>query len=369
MRTAFLFLLILLTLTVNAQKKYYLLVGTYTATGSDGIYVYQFNANEGTATQVSSVKTSNPSFLAVSQDQKFVYSVNEDNPGHVTSFSFDTKSGTLKEINRRSSMGAHPCYISIDKTGKWLAAGNYSSGSLSLFSIAKDGSLDSSRQVIEHAGYSVNTDRQEGPHVHATVFGPDNKTLYVPDLGTDKLMLYSFDAKKGELSPGLTPFVVTEPGAGPRHFEFHPNGKIAYLIEELTGSVSVYRNQKGSLELIQNISTLPGDYDGPIGSADIHIAPDGKFLYASNRGASNTIAIFSIDNYGRLSPVGHSSTMGNTPRNFNFDPSGKFLLVANQNSDNIVIFNRNQKTGLLTDSGKRISVKKPVCIKWAIAKD
>ena len=125
--------------------------------------------------------------------------------------------------------------------------------------------------------------------MHATVFGPDNKTLYVPDLGTDKLMLYSFDAKKGELSPALTPFVVTEPGAGPRHFEFHPNGKIAYLIEELTGSVSVYRNQKGSLELIQNISTLPGDYDGPIGSADIHIAPDGKFLYASNRGASNTI--------------------------------------------------------------------------------
>jgi 6-phosphogluconolactonase len=235
--------------------------------------------------------------------------------------------------------------------------------------VKDNGGLEAAQQVIEHDGYSVDADRQTGPHVHSTVFSNDNNYLFVPDLGIDKVMIYSFNSKSGALVSAKVPFQMTEPGAGPRHFDFHPNGKYAYLIEEMTGSISVYSYSKGNLELQQNISALPGDFNGKIGSADIHVSPDGKFLYASNRGESNDIAIFSINaKNGQLAPAGHQSTMGKTPRNFNFDPSGNFLLVANQNSDEVVIFKRNKYTGLLTDTGKRIPVSMPVCIKWVSTK-
>jgi len=176
-------------------------------------------------------------------------------------------------------------------------------------------------------------------------------------------MFYRFNSKTGKLSD--TNFVMTEPGSGPRHFTFHPKKKIIYLVEELTGSVAAYDYSKTDLKLLQTISAIPREYKGPMGSADIHISPDGKFLYASNRGESNTIAIFKTDpKTGWLELIGHQSTMGRTPRNFNFDPTGNFLLVANQNSDEIVIFKRNKTTGLLTDTEKRIRVGNPVCLKW-----
>jgi 6-phosphogluconolactonase len=202
--------------------------------------------------------------------------------------------------------------------------------------------------------------------VHATVLNKNNKTLYVPDLGLDKVMMYNLDTKTGKLKDADVPYVMTEPGAGPRHLDIHPNGKFAYLMEELTGSVSAYRIEKnGSLILLQNISGLPRDYTGPMGSADIHVSPDGKFLYCSNRGESNTIGIFSINTTsGELVWVDHQSTLGRTPRNFNFDPTGNFLLVANQNTDDIIIFKRDKNTGLLTDTGKKIRIPKPVCLKW-----
>jgi 6-phosphogluconolactonase len=364
--------LAILSLSVAAQKEPYLLIGTYTSGKSEGIYVYRFNTASGAATPVSSAKTSNPSFLAVSPDNKYVYAVNENadstmytTGGSIAAFSFDKQTGNLSYINKQWSGGKHPCYVTIDRKGKWVIAGNYSSGSLALLPVRKDGGLDSARQVIEHEGSSVNEDRQQGPHVHATVLSPDDKYLFVPDLGIDKVMIYAFDAKAGRLTPATAPYEMTEPGTGPRHFDFHPNKKFAYLIEEMTGSISSYSYSKGGLTLVQNISALPGDYNGAIGSADIHVSPDGKFLYASNRGESNTIAIFSINQKsGHLVPVGHQSTLGKTPRNFNFDPSGNFLLVANQNSDEIVVFKRDKETGLLTDTGQRIAVSKPVCIKW-----
>jgi 6-phosphogluconolactonase len=224
--------------------------------------------------------------------------------------------------------------------------------------------LQPAKKTIEHTGSSVVEDRQDRPHVHATVFSPDNKYLFVTDLGTDKVNIYSFNAKKGELKEAEVPFEITEPGAGPRHFTFHPNGRFAYLIEELTGSISVYSYQNGRLSLLQNISALPNEYTGPIGSADIHVAPDGKFLYASNRGESNSIAAFSINNEGKLLNTGHYNVMGKKPRNFNLDPTGNYLLVANQDSDEIVVFKRNVNDGTLHDTGQRIKVPRPVCIKW-----
>ena len=369
------FLVLSLSVNLSAQrsKEQFLIIGTYTSGSSDGIYVYKFNTETGENSFVSSVKTSNPSYLAISPNKKYVYAVNENADstrftvtGHVAAFSFDKTTGKLNFINKHESGGKHPCYVAIDKTGKWVIVGNYSSGSLAVLPVRSNGSLDSAVHVIQHEGSSVNSERQEAPHVHATVLNKNNKTLYVPDLGLDEVMLYNLDTKTGKLKEFDPPLVATEPGAGPRHLDIHPNGNYAYLMEELTGSVSVYKIEKnGFLSLVQNISGLPRDFTGEVGSADIHVSPDGKFLYCSNRGESNTLGIFSIDkSNGQLEWIDHQSTLGKTPRNFNLDPTGNFLLVANQNSDEIVIFKRDKETGLLTDSGKRIKVLKPVCLKW-----
>jgi 6-phosphogluconolactonase len=367
------FYLFIFTLAFSQKKptEHYMLVGTYTWGKSEGIYVYKFNSNTGAISFVSSVKTSNPSFLTVSPDKKFVYSVNEDDGkkspgGSVTAFSFNKQTGTLTKVNEQSSGGDGPCHLAVDKTGKWVIAGNYGSGTLAVLPVNKNGSLDTASAVIQHEGSSVNADRQQGPHVHETVLSKDNRFLFVPDLGIDKLMIYHFDAKNGAVIPAHMPYVETQPGHGPRHIAFSPDNKYAYLLQELSGTVSAYRyNRNGELDLIQDISALPPDYTGPVGSAEIAVSPDGKFAYASNRGESNTIAIFKIDHSsGQLSIVGFQSTLGKTPRNFNFDPSGKFLIAANQDSNNIIIFKRNQQTGLLTDTGNRIDVGNPVCIEW-----
>jgi 6-phosphogluconolactonase len=358
------------------SKENYLIVGTYTGEKSEGIYVYKFNSDDGSFKEVSHVKTSNPSFVTVSPDEKYVYAIHEEarngKGGEISAYLFDKENGTLTLINRQpteATEGDHPCYVEIDKTGKWVFAGNYSSGSLSVLPVNADGSLGAPATHITHTGSGPNKDRQEKPHVHCTKISPDNKWLYVPDLGIDKVMIYAFDETTGKLTPGTQPFAPSQPGAGPRHITFHPNGKYVYLIEELTGHVVTYQYQNGQLKLHQRTSSLPMGQQGYAGSADIHVSPDGKFLYASNRGDFNNIAIFKIDkNNGRASILGFQSTLGKTPRNFNFDPSGRYLLVGNQDTNEIVIFKRNLKTGLLTDTGKKIEVGKPVCIKWIAAK-
>jgi 6-phosphogluconolactonase len=358
-----------------AQKPYYMLVGTYTSGKSEGIYVYRFS-NTGEVSLASSIKISNPSYLAVSPNQKFVYAVNENadtiptaNGGSVTAYAFDATNGTLTEINRQSSAGKHPCYIDISKTGRWLAVGNYSSGTVSILPVEKNGSAGVPAQVIQHNGSGPNTARQKSAHVHASVFAGNDKLLYVPDLGIDKVVKYDFDEATGQLSPAVQPYLSVLPGSGPRHIDCTKDNKYMYLIEELTGSVTVFLNNQNQHTAIQTISAHPDGYTGKISSADIHISPDGKFLYCSNRGESNTIAIFSIDKAtGKLKLLGHQSTMGMVPRNFNFDPTGNFLLVANQQSDNIAIFSRDKKTGLLTYTGKQVEVPNPVCIKWVMGK-
>lgn len=349
--------------SVSDAQDLYLLIGTYTNTTSEGIYVYSFK--NGEASKISAVKSSNPSFIAVSPNGKTVFAVNENNPGTVSSFTFNKDSGTLKFINEVETKGAHPCYVTIDKRAKHIVVGNYSGGNLSVFDVKEDGSLGEAKQTIQHNGNSVNRQRQEKAHVHATVFSPDYEQLFVPDLGMDKLMIYKVDAKKGTLTAAETPFEDVNPGAGPRHAEFHPNGKLLFLMEELSGAVSSYKYEEGKLKLVQNISAHPFNYKGNKGSADIHVSKDGKFLYCSNRGDANSIAIFSInEETGILTPLGYQPTLGIHPRNFTIDPSGNFLLVANRDSDEVVIFKINTLTGMLTDTGKRISVPRPVCLKW-----
>lgn len=355
-------------------KENYLVVGTYTGAKSEGVYVYKFNSTDGSFQEVSHVKTSNPSFVAVSPGEKYVYAVHEDaanngKGGEISAFSFNKKTGVLTYINEKPTKGDHPCYVVVDKTGKWVIAANYTSGSLSVLPVNKDGGVGEPVTTIQHQGSGVNKDRQSGPHVHCTFLSTDNKFLFVPDLGIDKVMIYAFDEHTGKLTPAPQPFEKSIDGSGPRHFTFHPNNKFAYLIEELSGTVETFQYNNGTLKNIQRTSTMPKGDTSFAGSADIHVSPDGHFLYASNRSNSNTIAIFRINTAdGKLTLVGHQSTLGQTPRNFNFDPTGDFLLVANQNSDDVVIFRRDKSTGLLTDTGKRISVGKPVCLKWITMK-
>jgi 6-phosphogluconolactonase len=369
MRTLLLFFLLVSTLFTMAQSSY-LLVGTYTGRGSKGIYVYRFNAATGEAEWVSNTDTVvNPSYLAIASGQPVVYAVNEthgNNPGKVSAFAFDKEKGRLRFINQQLSGGDDPCYVSVDKNNKWVLVGNYSGGNLSVLPVGQNGALGPAAQTIQHEGKSINKDRQEKAHVHAAVFSPDEHFLFTPDLGMDKVMVYAFDATAQKpLKPHMPSFAESEPGSGPRHFTFHPNGKVAYVIEELSGTVAAYQYIDGKLWFLQRISTHEKDYKGRMGSADIHVSPDGKFLYASNRGDANNIAIFEINQTtGLLTSIGYQPVLGKTPRNFLIHPSGQYLLVANQESDNIVIFKRDPQTGLLHATGKEIKVSMPVCLKW-----
>jgi len=365
MKQKLLVLCCLLSGSLFAQKSYYLLTGTYTGGRSTGIYVYTFDSGSGTARLVDSVATPNPSYLEVAPNGHDVYAVNENDNGQVKAFSFNAANGHLQLLNEQASEGRNPCYITVDKTGKWVFAGNYSSGTLAELPIRTDGTVGPASYTAAHQGGGPNKDRQEGPHVHATVLAPDNQWLFVPDLGIDTLKAYSFNARTGAVRPSKDHSVKLPDGAGPRHFVFHPNGRWAYLVQELGGRVTVFSYSKGRLKNLQTISTLPKDFTGSFTSADIHVSPDGRFLYASNRDASNTIAIFRVNQQnGQLTAIGHQSTLGRTPRNFNFDPSGNYLLVANQNSNDVVIFRVDRRTGLLHDTGKRIEVGNPVCLKW-----
>lgn len=346
-----------------SQTKQYLLIGTYTSGKGEGIYVYDFN--NGKAEPVSKVVTNNPSYVEVSPDKKFVYAVHEEGKEKAKVSAYSFNNGNLQFINDQLTNGAHPCFVAVDKTGKWVAVANYSGGNFSVYPLNADGSLQPASQTIQHEGKGANAKRQEKPHVHSTVFSPDNRHLFVQDLGLDKIFNYNFDPASGEVHPAADSATELAPGGGPRHIDFHPNNKWAYLMEELSGNVIALKYHSGILDTFQTISAIAKGYTGEIGSADIHVSADGKFLYASNRGQSNDIAIFKIDaKTGKLTHLNNVKLSGKGPRNFSIDPTGKFLLVALQNSDKIEVFSRNVKTGQLTPTGNEISVGNPVCLKW-----
>lgn len=366
MRLSLIFFLVVVPLATLCQK-YFLFIGTYTGSGSQGIYVYSFDAATGKAQWLSNTEAVNPSYLAVAPGGSFLYACTESrtiNGGGVSAFGFNRQKGNLTFINKQSSGGDNPAYVSVHKSGKWIVAGNYTGGNLSAFNANEDGSLRPFSQLIQHSGSSINKQRQGQPHVHATVFSPKGDHLLVTDLGMDKIMIYKFNSSQHQpITPSPLPFLSTVPGSGPRHIVFHPNKKFAFVIEEMSGAVSAYNYKNGKLEALQRIAAHPDTAKGDFGSADIHVSPDGKFLYASNRGNENNIAIFSIGRQGKLTHVGYQSTLGKRPRNFTIDPSGRYLLVANQQTNNIVIFKRDEKTGLLYSTGELINIPEPVCLK------
>lgn len=349
-------------------QHYYLFVGTYTTGKSKGIYVYEFNAKNGEMQWVSNTdSSSNPSFLAVAPDGNYLYAVNEtgrEQPGRVSAFAFNKTNGTLRLLNQQLSGGDDPCFITIHPSGKWAVVTNYSGGSLSAFPINTDGSVQPYAQLVQHKGSGANTTRQNSAHVHAAFFSPDHQYILAPDLGMDKIMSYRFTpSAQKPLQPALVPFSASAPGSGPRHLAFHPNKKFAYRLEELTGTVTVSAYSNGTLKNIQTIATHEDDFTGQPGSADIHVSPDGKFLYASNRGEENNLAIFSVNPVtGKLKSLGYQPVGGEGPRNFIIDPTGNFLLVANQKTNNIVIFKRDKETGFLQATLQKVEVPNPVCL-------
>jgi 6-phosphogluconolactonase len=306
----------------------------------------------------------NPSFLALSPGGQRVYVVEEVSAGRVNALAFDDKTGQLAALNTQPGRGDSPCHVAVDRTGRWVLVGNYSSGNLSVLPVQPDGSLGLATQTIQHEGRGPNPQRQEKPHVHSVNLAANNRDVIVPDLGIDKLVAYTLDARTGTLAPASPPHVAVAPGAGPRHFAFHPRLPYAYAILELSSEVAAFRYENGQLAPLQSVSTLPQGQAGANSCADIHVSPDGKFLYGSNRG-HNSIVVYRIDQAtGQLALVQHQPTLGDTPRNFALDPAGKFLLVANQNSDHLQVFRRDRKTGRLAPTGQSVKVPAPVCLKF-----
>ena len=347
----------------------FLLVGTYTSEeGSKGIYVYKLNAETGKADSVSMVSVANPSYLALSADEEFVYAVSEngDENSAANAFAFDKEKGTLKLLNSSNTEGASPCYIEIDRAGKNVFTANYGGGSITSFQVKEDGTLSPANLVISFDGSGPDEDRQKSPHLHSVRFSPDERFLFAADLGTDKI--YRFDAVGSvfEGQPAITRGSLktfsTPSGAGPRHFDFHPGWNYFYVLGELSGEVIVYDYNQGDLAQKQ---TIAADTVGARGSADIHVSLDGKFLYASNRLKADGVAIFSIHaDDGTLTKVGYQPTARH-PRNFVITPNGKLLLVASRDDNKVQVFSIDNQTGLLTDTGHDIHIDKPVCLKVA----
>jgi 6-phosphogluconolactonase len=332
--------------------------------------VYKFNAQRGFATLVSKVAGSeNASYMAVSPDQKFVYVVNEHNgkPGEVSAFSFDKTKGELKLLNKQLA-GDAPCYISIDSTGKFIVIAEYGGGSIGVYKTNADGSIGPRVQTIQHEGYGIVYERQDKSHVHSVVFSPDQKYVFAADLGNDRLYQYKFNPNDASpLSPATTPYYSLPDGSGPRHFTFHPNGKTAYLLNELRGDIVVYNYANEQLQEVQTIvsATAGGEYEK--GSADIHISPNEKFLFTSNRGKSNNISIYLLSKEGKLNKSGEAK-VNEHPRNFTIDPSGKFLLVASKNNNTVQIFAINPNFGLLEEASQKLEIEQPVFLTIISAK-
>ena len=353
--------------------KYLIYVGTNTVRGGKGIYVYRYEAATGQFEDLGlAAETPSPAFLAISPNHKFLYAVNEideyqgQSSGIVSAFTVDGKTGKLTLLNQVASKGASPCHISLDHTGKFVLVANYTGGNLSVLPVGEDGRLGEASDFVQHQGHGPNHDRQEKSHPHWIGVSADNRFALNADLGLDKVFVYRFDASQGKLTPNDPRFAKLPPGAGPRHLAFHPNGKVAYVIDELNSTITTFSfdAKAGKLKQLQAVPTLPKDFSGESTTAEVAVHPSGKFLYGSNRG-HDSLAVFTIDPAkGILTFVEHVSVKGKTPRNFEIDPPGNRLLVANQGTDNIVEFAIDSTTGKLTPTGTELKVPAPVCIKF-----
>lgn len=346
-----------------AQSKDIIYAGTSSLRESKGVYVFQYDRTSKMLTEIQTIDGGDsPNFLAISPNKQYLYvvytngTIKGDN-GSVMAFKIDSSTGYLSKLNEQSTEGVGPAHVSIDPKGRFAYVSNYSTGNLVVYPLNNDGSLGNPSDIVQHSGNSIIPGRQDGPHVHSIIPSKDGNYIYVSDLGMDKIMIYQVQ-KNGKLEPALVPFVQSTAGAGPRHFVIHPNGNYAYSAEELSSTIGVFSVDKstGALNSIDRVRMLPESFTARNSAADIHFSPDGKFLYASNRG-HESLVIFNVNpEDGKLTLVGHENTGGRHPRNFMIDKRGEYVLVANRDTDNIVVFKRNKKTGKLSPAGKQANV-------------
>ena len=354
-------------------------IGTYTGAKSKGIYVSRLDPSSGTlSAPVLAAESANPSFLAVHPTRDLLYAVNEVGTfegkpgGSVSAFAISRETGALSALNRQSSMGGGPAHLTVDHGGRNVLVANYGGGSVAVLPIGPDGALKPASAFIQHTGSSVNPERQKQPYAHSVNVDASDRFAYVADLGIDKVMIYRLDPAKGALAASDPPFTATQPGSGPRHLALHPQGRFAYVINELQNSVTAFARdpERGGLTALQTIPTLPADQKAlpNYSTAEVLVHPSGRFLYGSNRG-HDSIAVFSIDQKsGQLTFVETQPTQGSTPRGFGIDPSGAYLVAGNQRSDSVVVFRINQETGRLTPTGSKIDVGAPVSVKFVAAR-
>ncbi|MEM8857922.1 MAG: lactonase family protein [Chloroflexota bacterium] len=349
-------------------------VGTYTrmeghliTANGKGIYVYEFDLSTGELSYQSEIHgVVNPSFLTIGPHGKTLFATSEigqAEPGGLSSYAIDQKTGDLAHLNTVDSGGSSACYVTVDQTGRYALIANYSSGNVGIFPIRPDGSLAEASDFQQHTGSGPNPNRQEGPHAHCIVIDPTSRYAFAADLGTDQIIGYLIDFDGGKLVPHSQ--IKLAAGSGPRHLVFHPNGQMAFVIQELSSEITAlaYDPELGRFEIIETVSTLPADFVSESHCADIHVSSDGRFLYGSNRG-HDSIVIYAIDQTsGHLGLLGHQSTLGEVPRNFVIDPTGTYLLAANQNSDTVVTFRINRESGLLSPTGYIAQAPTPVCLK------
>nr|WP_100433566.1 lactonase family protein [Flavobacterium sp. 1] len=346
----------------------YVFVGSYNFNKEKkGIYVFKLDTVTGRLKKITTVKNVlNPSYLTLSPNGNYIYACTDTktpNAGSVSSFEFKPQNKTLTFISSQKSGGENPVYLSVHKSGKWLVNANYTEGSVAVHSLTEDGKISPIVQSYSYSEGSIDKERQDRSHVHSSVFSPNCDFVFLPDLGADKIRCYQFDSlQKQPLQETPYPFTQTILGSGPRHFAFDPNGKYAYCVEEIAGFVSVYKYDNGRLDSIQRIPAHSDEITKGFSGSDIHVSPDGQFLYASNRGEENNIAIFSIASDGTLKTVGYQPTFGKTPRVFAIDSKGKFVIVANQSTGNVVVFKRDSVTGLLKKTGNEVKVKNASCV-------
>jgi 6-phosphogluconolactonase len=351
-----------------SAQKYFVYIGTYTEHGSEGIYVCDFDGDTGKlGAPVLAAKSEQPSFLTVSADRKFMYVVNETDKfggqpgGGVSAFAMDEASGKLTFLNSVPSRGGGPAYITLDKNGNFALVANYDGGSVAVFRLLDDGKIAESTAFVQHAGTSVNKERQEAPHAHAVIMSPDNRFALVADLGIDQVLVYPFDENVGTL--GTAQVVKTAAGAGPRHLVFSPNGKFLYVVNELNSTVTAYAYdaKSGGMTPVQTLSsgaTAPKNTAG-----EILVSSGGKFLYVSNRGTENNVAVFAADpSSGKLTFVQSVPTHGQTPRNFAIDPAGQWLIVGNQDSKSVYTFKFDRESGRLKQVGPPLTIDSPAMV-------
>ena len=346
-------------------------VGTYTGAKSKGIHAFRFNPSTGALTPVGLVaETPSPSWLALHPSGRFLYAANEvndfdaDKSGSVSAFRIDRATGALALLNTQPSRGAHPCHLTVDRQGTHLLVANYTGGTLAVLPIGGDGTLGTPTQVVQHKGSSINTQRQTAPHAHSIDLDGDNRFAIAADLGADRLFIYRYDPKGGGLSAGLQPAIAATPGAGPRHFAFHPNGQFGFAINELSSTITSYSwdGTRGALKTLATISTLPQKFGGNNSTAEIRVHPRGRFLYGSNRG-HDSLAVYEVSlATGNLTLVEHEPTRGKTPRNFTIDPTGQWLIAANQGTDTLAVFRISDQNGALTPVGPLVNVGSPVSV-------